>query len=302
MISEKKATAIGSIAILLWGSLALLSDFNREIPTFQLMAMSFFVGFIVIAIKWQCTGVNALVLFKQPMSKWALTLFGLFGYHFFYFMALRFAPVLQASLVAYLCPLFIIILTTVLLKRKLKPVFYISVILSLTGCWLLIWQKGLALSLQYFWGYIFAFAAALIWSLYSVLSSFLPKTEPENSPENESEKEQQASSDFIGWACGITALLAAICHFFLEQTLWTLTDSQWLGVVLLGAGPVGLAFVVWDIGVKHGNLPLLGTLSYLTPLISTSLLILLTDTSLTYQIIIGGILIIGGAIMAAKNS
>ncbi|NQY36238.1 MAG: hypothetical protein HRT37_14945 [Alteromonadaceae bacterium] len=87
MISEKKATAIGSIAILLWGSLALLSDFNREIPTFQLMAMSFFVGFIVIAIKWQCTGVNALVLFKQPMSKWALTLFGLFGYHFFYFMA-----------------------------------------------------------------------------------------------------------------------------------------------------------------------------------------------------------------------
>jgi len=282
---QNRATLIGSIAILLWASLALLTDFNRSIPTFQLMAMSFFIGFIIIAIKWRCTGQSAGLLFKQPLSRWALCLFGLFGYHFFYFLALRFAPVLQASLIAYLWPLFIVIFSTVLLKKKVKKIFYLGLLFSIIGCWLLIWQKSVVLSMQYIWGYLCAFASALIWSLYSVLSS----------------KGKQVSSDFIGWGCFITAILAFICHLFLEQTLWPLSNEQWIGVTLLGAGPVGIAFVVWDIGVKKGSLPLLGSLSYFTPLLSSLLLIAFTDAFLTQQIIIAAALIILGATIAAKN-
>lgn len=90
-----------------------------------------------------------------------------------------------------------------------------------------------------------------------------------------------------------------ICHLALETTLWPLTFSQWIGVLLLGAGPVGIAFVAWDHGMKKGNIALLGSLSYLAPLLSSAILVVFADKALTLPLIAGGILIIGGAIAAA---
>ena len=245
--------------------------------------MSFATGFAVIALKWKLTGQNAIALFKQPSATWALTLCGLFGYHFFYFLALRTAPVLQAGLIAYLWPLFIVLLATRLLNNPIKPLLIAGSVLSLLGCCLLIYRTGMQLSTQHIWGYVFAITCALIWSLYSVLSS----------------KRTQVPSDFIGWGCGVTALLALACHSVLEQTLWPLSSSQWVGILLLGGGPVGIAFVAWDHGMKKGNLPLLGSLSYLAPLLSTIILIVWADVQVTGQLLLGGLMILGGAIMAA---
>jgi len=38
-------------------------------------------------------------------------------------------------------------------------------------------------------------------------------------------------------------------------------------VVALGLGPVGLAFFTWDVGMKRGDIQMLGTLSYAAPLL-----------------------------------
>ena len=51
--------------------------------------------------------------------------------------------------------------------------------------------------------------------------------------------------------------------------------TAWLALVGLGLGPVGAAFLLWDIGMKQGNVPLLGVLSYASPIISTGLLVAL---------------------------
>jgi drug/metabolite transporter (DMT)-like permease len=41
----------------------------------------------------------------------------------------------------------------------------------------------------------------------------------------------------------------------------------------MGIGPVGAAFWLWDHGTKRGDIALLGSLSYLAPLLSTLLLV-----------------------------
>ena len=53
------------------------------------------------------------------------------------------------------------------------------------------------------------------------------------------------------------------------------TAAQWIVMVLLGLGPIGSAFMLWDIGMKHGNVAFLGVLGYATTVISTTLLIAL---------------------------
>jgi len=48
---------------------------------------------------------------------------------------------------------------------------------------------------------------------------------------------------------------------------------QWAVLLVMGLGPVGAAFLLWDRGTKHGDIALLGTLSYAAPLLSTLLLL-----------------------------
>jgi drug/metabolite transporter (DMT)-like permease len=104
----------------------------------------------------------------------------------------------------------------------------------------------------------------------------------------------------VGWFCGVTAILALICHLLWEQTVWPQGLVQWVGVIGLGLGPVGIAFFTWDYGVKHGNIQLLGTLAYGAPLISVILLILAGYGEATVAVIGASILIVIGSLVASR--
>jgi drug/metabolite transporter (DMT)-like permease len=64
---------------------------------------------------------------------------------------------------------------------------------------------------------------------------------------------------------------------------------------------VGAAFFVWDIGMKRGDIRVLGAASYATPLLSTAFLILAGFARPTATIAIAAILIAGGGLIAAKD-
>ena len=79
-------------------------------------------------------------------------------------------------------------------------------------------------------------------------------------------------TDAVAGFCLATALLSLLCHLAFERTVWP-AGTQWLAVAALGIGPVGAAFYVWDIGVKRGDIRLLGVLSYAAPVLSTLILV-----------------------------
>nr|WP_286206498.1 EamA family transporter [Sessilibacter corallicola] len=143
-------------------------------------------------------------------------------------------------------------------------------------------EGGNGFSLEYTAGYLLALTCALIWSIYSVTSR-LVKTVP---------------TDAVGWFCALTALLAFVCHLLLETTVMPNTTIQWMGIVGLGLGPVGIAFFTWDYGVKHGNIQLLGTLAYATPLISVLLLLAIGEGNLSIALVIACIAIVSGSLIA----
>jgi drug/metabolite transporter (DMT)-like permease len=77
---------------------------------------------------------------------------------------------------------------------------------------------------------------------------------------------------------------------------------QWLAIVALGIGPVGLAFYAWDIGMKRGDIRLLGAASYATPLLSTLLLVAVGYAQPTASLGLAALLIAGGGLLAAKDA
>lgn len=279
---EPKATWIGFTAILMWATLALMTELSGTIPPFQLTAMSFAIAFLIGLILWQRQGGTILDHLRLPWRVWALGIAGLFGYHFFYFMALRHAPAVEASLIAYLWPLLIVVFSALLPQETLQSYHIIGAALGFIGAGILVTDgQALSLNVDSILGYGSALACALIWSSYSVLSRQLGSI----------------PTHAVGGFCGVTALLAGLCHLLFEKTVIP-QGQEWAAVVGLGLGPVGLAFFTWDYGVKRGNIQLLGVLSYGAPLLSTLLLIACGLAPASLSVGMACLLIVGGAMVA----
>lgn len=281
-----RATLVGFAAILMWGALALLTVWSGDIPPFQLVAMCFAIAFTGALIKWIANGENPLAHIGHPGPVWLLGVGGLFGYHFFYFMALRNAPPVEAGLIAYLWPLLIVVFSALLPGERLRWFHVAGAFLGLGGSTLLITGGGaVSFKSEFALGYGAAAACALTWSSYSVLSR----------------RFGHVKTDTVGWFCGASAVLGLIAHSIFEDTVWPSAPGQWLAVLGLGLGPVGLAFFVWDYGVKHGNIQALGVFSYAAPLISTLLLIAFGAADATWVVAAACAAIVGGALLASKE-
>lgn len=281
----KLATLTGFSAILMWALLALLTTASGTVPPFQLTAMTFTIGSLLGILSWLWRP-DAVKNLRQPWQVWALGIFGLFGYHFLYFSALRNAPAVEASLIAYLWPLLIVTGSALMPGENLRWYHIAGTLLGLAGTALII-TKGRSFSFeaQYSFGYMMAALGALTWSGYSLLSR----------------RFKAVPTDAVTGFCIGTALLSLLCHLMLEQTTWPQTATQWTAVAALGLLPVGAAFYAWDSGVKRGNIQALGAASYAAPLLSTLLLILFGTTQASWQIMAACLLITSGALLASKD-
>jgi drug/metabolite transporter (DMT)-like permease len=280
-----QATLIGLTAILMWSLLAALTVASGRVPPFQLAAMTFAIGACVGPLTWLFRGEGFRAL-RQPPAAWLVGVGGLFGYHALYFLSLRHAPPAEAGLVNYLWPLLIVLFSAFLPGEKLMPHHIIGALLGLAGTVVLFAGRGVSgFEWRYAPGFLAAVVAAFVWATYSVLSRRLA----------------HVPTDAVAGFCAATAVLAAICHLLLETTVWPETTGQWLAVLALGIGPVGAAFYAWDVGMKRGDIRVIGAASYATPLVSTAFLILAGFAEATATLALAALLIGGGGLIAARD-
>ena len=279
------ATLIGFTAVLMWSSLALLTASSGQVPPFQLAAISFAIGGALGAATWVVRR-HAVHALRQPPEVWALGVGGLFGYHALYFTALRLAPPAEAGLINYLWPLLIVLLSGLLPQERLRLHHIAGALVGLFGTIALIaGRTKLGFAEADTPGFAAAFVAAFVWATYSVLSRQFA-----NVP-----------TDVVAAFCLAAAALSAICHAAFEETVWPADAREWLATIWLGLGPVGLAFYAWDVGVKRGDIRVLGAASYAAPVLSTVLLVLAGFAEATPSLALAAILIAGGGLLAAKD-
>jgi drug/metabolite transporter (DMT)-like permease len=284
-MSRSTATLVGFTAVLMWAALAALSAASGAVPPFQLAAMTFLIGGLIGPLTWPFRR-EARRSLAQGWQIWLVGVGGLFGYHFFYFSAIRTAPPVEVSLIAYLWPLFLVLFSALLLGERLRPHHVIGVVLGLAGAALAITRgRGLDLSEGFRGGHALAFACPVIWASYSVLSRRFGKV----------------PTDAIAGFCLATAFLSALCHFQFEETVWPQGTTQWLAILGLGLCPVGAAFYTWDYGVKHGDIMVLGASSYAAPLLSTIILAATGLAPMHWSVLAACLLIVAGAVTAAKD-
>ena len=285
-VPVNRATAIGAMAVLLWGALALFTTWTGKVPPFQLVAMSFTVAFALALAKWIVRGEDIRTHMRHGLPVWLFGVAGLFGFHFFYFLALRNAPAVEANLINYLWPVLIVVFSALLPGERLRWWHMAGALAGLAGCILLVTDGGrIGFRPEFTLGYLAAMASALTWSGYSVLSR----------------RFSNVPTDTVGLFCGAVAILGCLAHLGFEETIWPADTGEWLAVLGLGIGPVGAAFFVWDVGMKHGDIRALGVFAYFAPLISTLLLIAFGQAAASGVVLAACGLIVGGAVLASLD-
>jgi drug/metabolite transporter (DMT)-like permease len=268
----------------MWALLALLTIGSSPVPPFLLNALCFGIGG-TIGLLWTARrgfGVLRGVSWKV----YAFGTIGLFGYHALYFSAFRLGPNAATGLIAYLWPLFIVLFSGLLPQERLTRAHVAGAFIALGGAAIIVLtarsdQAGISLP-----ALGLAFLCALTWAAYSVLSRRLG----------------QVPTETVTVFCLATAVLSVLAHLAFEHTVWPQGVIGWSSVAALGIGPVGLAFFTWDIGMKQGDIQLLGVASYAAPLLSTLVLIAAGITDGSSTILIAAALITAGAALAARAS
>jgi drug/metabolite transporter (DMT)-like permease len=274
------ATLAGVAALALWAVLAPLARLAHPLPPLLLTGLGFAVGgALALGVVVARGRVAAL---RQPALAWAHGVGGLAGFHALYFAALALAPPVEANLLNYLWPLFIVLFSGPVLGLRLGPARLAGVAMGLGGAALLL-SAGAAFPAEALPGFACALASALIWALYSVLARRLAAV----------------PTEALAGFCLASAALALGGHVALEPAA-SLGARQALAVLLLGLGPMGAAFFLWDLGMKRGDVRLLGTLAYATPVVSTLLLAAMGEGTLGWRVLVAAALVAGGGLVAAR--
>jgi len=280
-MTKGRATLIGSTAILMWSLLALFTIGSAPVPPLLLNALCFGIGGLIGLVWTARTGFG--VLRGVSWKVYAFGTIGLFGYHLLYFTAFRLSPSAETGLIAYLWPLFIVLLSGLLPGERLRVQHVIGALIAFAGAAVIVLGRGGEASGSAL-GICLAFACALTWASYSILSRRLGEVPTES----------------VTVFCLATAALSVISHLALEETVWPVGPMGWAAVLALGIGPVGAAFFTWDIGMKRGDIQVLGVASYAAPLLSTLALVAAGIAEPTWTIALAAVLITGGAALAAR--
>jgi drug/metabolite transporter (DMT)-like permease len=270
---SSRATLLALGAIALWASLATLALRLREVPPFLLVAISLLLGALVGARRLTARGLRPGVLL--------LGVYGLFAYHLCLFLALRRAPAVEANLLNYLWPLLIVVLAPLFLRGvALRPRHVVGAALGFAGAALLVTGGRLGFDARNLPGHALAVAAALIWSTYSLLTK----------------RVGSFPTSAVASFCLASGLLSLALHLALEpRYVPRPAELPWL--VLSGLGPMGAAFYLWDRAMKDGDARVIGTLAYLTPLLSTLLVAATGHGRLGPLSLAAMALIVGGAVV-----
>ena len=279
-MSTANLLALGAIA--LWASLAALGVALSHVPPFLLTGLGLLVGSLM-----------ALPLSRFDLRRWrvpastlALGVYGLFGFHFLLFIALRHAPPVQANLVNYLWPLGIVVLAPLILPGvRLGTHHVLAALLGFAGAALAILGRsegggGAAWA----WGYLPALGSALIWSTYSLLTK----------------RVAAFPTAAIGGFAALSGALSLLCHALLEPAV-DLSLRDGMLIAALGLGPLGGAFFLWDAALKRGDPRQIGVLSFLTPLLSTLTLLTLRGEWPSVSVAVAAAMIVGAAVLATRR-
>ncbi|EIG9086598.1 TPA: aromatic amino acid DMT transporter YddG [Serratia marcescens] len=268
--SRTRATLFGLLAIVLWSSVVgLIRSVSEGLGPIGGAAMIYSVSavFLLVALgvpKWRSFPRPYLIVGSLLFVSYEICLSLSLGY------ANTRLQAIEVGMINYLWPCFTVLMALALNGQKAKWWLLPGLLLSLFGIgWIMSGEGGwspaqmLANVRSNPLSYGLAFSGAVIWALYCNLTK----------------KIAQGSNGVVLFIV-LTALALWLKYAFSAES--GMHFSLGVTLTLLCAGvAMGAGYAAWNVGILHGNMTLLATVSYFTPVLSAVFAALVLHTSLT---------------------
>jgi drug/metabolite transporter (DMT)-like permease len=248
-----KGTFWGLIGVAMWSITTVMFAYIHSVPPMQVSALIFFFGWVTMTIFQLARGEDIASYWKRPAKDYLFWLSTAGFYTVLITIALRTTPVFEANILNYLWPVLLIVFAATINKEKVTPVQYLGGFIGFAGAiTVFLPANGQAAFADFQLGHALSLFSAAIWAFYSAVA-----------------KRVTYPVGFLGPVFLVYALIAAALHFAFEKTVMP-DNLEWIIVLILGFGRI--SYVMWDYGMKHGDVILLASLSYFLPLITSFLL------------------------------
>jgi len=257
-LKRHKHTLFGIAAILLWAcSMGLTRTVAEYFGPVGGAALIYTVASVFLIL---VMGVPRISSFSPKYLLIGGILF--VSYEIFVALALGMAnsrhQAMEMAVVNYLWPALTVLLAVILSRKPVSIFVYPSIVLAFVGvAWTIAGDNGLSVSTIAAnvatnpVTYAMAFFGAIIWAVYCNVTKSLANG-------------QNAITVFFI----MTAAVLWVQFAFSEETILQFSWVSILNLMITGV-VMGSGYALWNIAILRGNMVLLATLSYFTPVIST---------------------------------
>ncbi|MEA2087534.1 MAG: aromatic amino acid DMT transporter YddG [Candidatus Caldatribacteriota bacterium] len=290
---ENLNTIFGVLAILFWGTtIAFSRSLTEQLGPLTAASWIYLLSGIWSYIYLISKPGGIKKIFQLPI----LYLIGCGTLFIFYMVCLYLAvglafsreQVIEVSIINYLWPGLTLVFSLPILRKKGKITLIPGVILAFGGFYLATVESGM-FSWEVFKGnfqvnyfpYLLAFMAAITWGLYSNLVRRWA-----------GHAEGGAVPIFL---LGTGLILIAIRFMFPEESYWT--PRVVAELLYMSIFPTFLAYTFWDRAMRKGNIILVASLSYFTPLLSIIISSLYLQVAVKANLWVACGLVIAGAVI-----
>lgn len=276
-----RGIAAAIFAVVLWGIAPVLVEIAEQLPPLELAALCLAAAAATTAPATRQGRYHG----PPPVKVWLLAPPLIVGALAFYFAALRLAPPAHAALVTYTWPVMFVIAAELCSRGRLRPAVITGVALAFAGAALVLsGQAGGGLNGIPWIGYGSAVASGLCWAAFSLLAS----------------RADRPLGPCLPRLFGLAVLWAAVGHALVEHTVWPPSPEVAGWVLLIGAGPYGIAFVAWDRALRLGPPATVGSLAYAVPIISATLLVVTGAAAPEWRLPVAAAAVMAGCVIASR--
>ncbi|WP_253377011.1 aromatic amino acid DMT transporter YddG [unidentified bacterial endosymbiont] len=285
-MDRKKATLIGLAAILLWSTMVgLIRGVSEGLGPVGGAAMIYTVSGLLCLLTVGFPNIrhfspryliSGSVLFVSYEMCLALSL----GY------AATRSQAIEVGMVNYLWPSLTIVFAIVFNRQKSNLWVIPGLALSLLGvCWVLGGEHGLQIAeitrnvISSPLSYSLALAGAFIWAAYCTVTRKFANG-------------QNGITLFVL----LTALSLWVKYALSEQPEMVFSIPVVVKLLMCGVA-LGFGYASWNIGILHGNLTVLATVSYFTPVLSAALAAVLLSSPLSFSFWQGALMVCTGSLL-----
>lgn len=258
------------ILLLIWGSVAAVSKLVlNQLDSYQVLFYMYGIGVVIFGVILVVKSQGKTIL-SWRLSEWMLVLAcGVFTflYDFLYLKSLELIPAVEASMLNYLFPIFIVVFAIPIHKEKLNRYKILSIIMGFAGTMLLITKGDFAnFSFTNLKGDLLAILAAVSWGLFTNLVK-------------KNKKDMLISTLMIT----LVAWLLAIAGMLLYSQGTMLQMSNFFGVVWLCLSNIVFGFFLYFRALKYSSASLIASFTFFAPFVTLVFIMILLGERLTWM-------------------